>query len=887
MQQEANKVVLRRERCDSCALRGGDTKQDNKIVYADGHTYCNACSNYTNANKKTEKTMERKITNLLPGVFKELKDRGISQQTCEKYNVRIGRAKNKEVVIYPIYDQGKVVKQKLRNVDDKNRQTQLGDTSCMKLFGQNLFSPSKNIPITITEGEFDAMCVHQATGYPAVSGVRGANGILKEIQSNLEWLSQWKFITLCLDQDEAGQEAANKIIETLEPGSVRVAHLPLKDANDMLLAGRGEEIKKCLFNAEIIKPPTLVSPIEIKEKILAQPEYGSKWPWDSMTRATYGLRWGETYLLAAAAAVGKCLAPDTPVIMYDGSVKCAKDVSKNDVLMGPDSKPRNVLSTVSGRDTMYKVTPVRGDSYTVNSEHILTLSARITRGPFVRGNLYDISVKEYLSLSDYYQKNLFSVRSGEIAFPEQEVLFDPYLYGLWLGDGHKHSPSITTGDDILCEYISNFTMENGLSLSEYPEKGNCRRLNIVTRGRKYNPFLSFISSSVCENKKYIRKEYLVNSSSIRLQLLAGLIDTDGYLSPTNCFELTTVSKTMSENILFLARSLGLMATCADKIVKDKKYYRINITGDIHKIPTKLVRKQAAKKDNNSLTCRINVEKLLVSDYCGFVIDGDKRFLLGDFQITHNTEFMREIVSQQINNNIKCALFSFEQTPEDTMRRFIGAELGVRLHIPDPERQIRDSRIESLVEKLNDNVLLYNHSSGNLSFEQIVINIRYAARCFGTKFFVLDNLKSLSVMPFVEGKVVSDIVFMSHVMATLAKICRELNITIFVITHVNTDRISMSYQSGSESPLNREGLRWETGRVPTLENIYGGGKISDLVDYVLVLSRNRVSEDKDKRSITHVKFLKTRLDSTYEGFTFDLRYEYNSGRLKELDKDIIK
>lgn len=555
MQQEANNTVLRRERCDNCASTGGDTNKDNKIVYADGHTYCNACGKYGNPTKPSKET-PKKVANLIPGVIKAIKDRGITQQTCEKYNVRIGNKNNNAVVIYPIYDHGKVVKQKLRNVDDKSKQTQLGDTSCMKLFGQNLFNPSKNIPITITEGEYDAMCIHQATGYPAVSGVRGANGLLKEIQANLEWLSQWKFITLCLDQDEAGQEAANKVVETLEPGTVRIAHLPLKDANDMVIAGRSDEIKQCLFNAEIIKPPTLVCPSDIKDLILQQPEYGSKFPWPSMTRATYGLRWGETYLLAAPTAVGK------------------------------------------------------------------------------------------------------------------------------------------------------------------------------------------------------------------------------------------------------------------------------------------------------------------------------------------TEFMREIVSQQVKNNVKCALFSFEQTPQDTIRRFIGAELGIRLHIPDNERNIPDSRISNMVDRLNENILLYNHSSGNLSFDQIIINIRYAAKCFGTKFFVLDNLKSLSVMPFIEGKVVTDIVFMAHVMATLAKLCRELNITVFVITHVNTDKISMTYQSGSDL-TEREGLRWETGRVPTLENIYGGGKISDLVDYVLVLSRNRVSEDMSKRSVTHVKFLKTRLDSTYEGFTFVLKYDYNSGRLKELDKDIIK
>ena len=70
-----------------------------------------------------------------------------------------------------------------------------------------------------------------------------------------------------------------------------------------------------------------------------------------------GGRGGELWLFLGGSGGGKCLAPDTPVLMYDGTVKQAKDVQIGDQLMGPDSTPRNVLQLGSGRSTMYKVIP--------------------------------------------------------------------------------------------------------------------------------------------------------------------------------------------------------------------------------------------------------------------------------------------------------------------------------------------------------------------------------------------------------------------------------------------------------------------------------------------------------------------------------------------------
>lgn len=70
---------------------------------------------------------------------------------------------------------------------------------------------------------------------------------------------------------------------------------------------------------------------------------------------------------------GKCLARGTPVMMHSGEVRLVEDIAVGDLLMGPDSQPRRVESLARGREMMYRVTPTKGDAYTVNESHILSL----------------------------------------------------------------------------------------------------------------------------------------------------------------------------------------------------------------------------------------------------------------------------------------------------------------------------------------------------------------------------------------------------------------------------------------------------------------------------------------------------------------------------------
>ena len=97
--------------------------------------------------------------------------------------------------------------------------------------------------------------------------------------------------------------------------------------------------------------------------------------------------------------VGKCLGKGTPVLMYDGTIKSVEDIVPGDILMGPGSKPRNVLTTTVGKGPLCRIVPTKGDSWICNYDHILTLTGcKGVRG--VDGKTVDISVKDYLNNLD-------------------------------------------------------------------------------------------------------------------------------------------------------------------------------------------------------------------------------------------------------------------------------------------------------------------------------------------------------------------------------------------------------------------------------------------------------------------------------------------------------
>ena len=267
-------------------------------------------------------------------------------------------------------------------------------------------------------------------------------------------------------------------------------------------------------------------------------------------------------ILEVPCGRGKCLGKDTPIIMYDGSVKLVQDIIVGDVLMGDDSTPRNVLSLARGKEPMYKIREKKyiyianeeciSEEYTVNESHILSLVEEST------GKIIDISVMDYLILPKHLQETLFGYRV-QIHFQEKKI-------------------------------------------EEQEQK----------------PYM------VGYNNTIIPLHYKCNCPKIQLELFTGIIDAIGILHLQNLIKIKKEKENIQQikDIIFLSRSLGF------KIYQTKSNLFI------------LLQVENQKQSRYEFV----VEKLEIDDYYGFEIDGNRRFVLGDFTVTHNTVMALKIIS---------------------------------------------------------------------------------------------------------------------------------------------------------------------------------------------------------------------------------------------------
>lgn len=239
------------------------------------------------------------------GSFTDLVKRKISEETCRHFGYKTGSLDGKSIQIAPYHDSdGKLVAQKIRFPSKDFTVT--GDLSSAGLFGQHLWRNGGK-RLVITEGEIDALSYAQVTNcsWPVVSVPNGASGAKKAIQKQLEWIEQFDQVVFLFDMDEPGQKAAKECAELLTPGKAAIGSMPMKDASDMLVAGRVKELQVAVWEAKTRRPDGVVNANELWDQVSKTVEMGTPYPWETMNRFLYGLRGREIVTLCAGSGIGK------------------------------------------------------------------------------------------------------------------------------------------------------------------------------------------------------------------------------------------------------------------------------------------------------------------------------------------------------------------------------------------------------------------------------------------------------------------------------------------------------------------------------------------------------------------------------------------------------
>lgn len=397
-----------------------------------------------------------------------------------------------------------------------------------------------------------------------------------------------------------------------------------------------------------------------------------------------------TWFLIGPPGSGKCFAEGTPILMFDGTLKNVEDITVGDFLMGDDSNPREVLSTTSGTDNMFKIKQDKGDDYIVNEPHILVLkremnptivekelgydviymknnvefsktflyekdkdkayqaavyyqASLIKNVDYTTENLLEISVRDYLD-SDVERREKYKGYKQAVDFyPVTESPVDSMSFGMWLGGGSYQSPTFKCSHPELV-YALKENIDKSISIDRINEtefKIICKDVCGISPPNNLLPidgenyFMTFLRRYDLLNSKHIPREFKNATRDERNNLLHGFLCTATSVGE-DTYEVDT--EILANDILYLARSCGV--NCSSS-VQNHKYH---IT--FHK----------------TTSSNIEIEPLGQGTYYGFQITGNQRFLLGDFTVTHNTTMIKNL-----------AYFNKHRYP--VARAFMGTEGG--------------------------------------------------------------------------------------------------------------------------------------------------------------------------------------------------------------------
>lgn len=352
------------------------------------------------------------------------------------------------------------------------------------------------------------------------------------------------------------KEAAHKVIETA--AAVNTKGINLDD----------------LFPAEVWEQ----RPTDIETFLFDRNYLGNSWLdsdnnrtmfpfWQEMSKKIFPLPMKSPYntiIFSGATGLGKALAHGTKIICNDGE-KPIEKILPGDLVFGPDGKVHPVLGVFpQGEKEVARVKFSDGTSILCSWDHLWTVGV----GGGKRSRFSTFSTEEIYKRLERNNQKKFQFKPSlpaiqPLDYPEKQFKCDPYVLGALLGDGCFSDNLIITSNDpeIPGEISKRLNCTTRLSSSSnwyfYNKQGH------LIKSREVIPEELFGTKSAT---KYIPEEYFYGSVQQRLDLLRGLMDTDGCAHLAlrkkggSVSDFCSISEKLAEGLIRLARSLGMRAT---------------------------------------------------------------------------------------------------------------------------------------------------------------------------------------------------------------------------------------------------------------------------------------------------------------------------------------
>jgi len=609
---------------------------------------------------------------------------------------------------------------------------------------------------------------------------------------------------------------------------------------------------------KIIKGITLTSKElseQFRQRLKERHENPEKWRGLQFGHAdldalTGGLRKGEFVVVAGAQKRGKCLGLGTPIMMANGHIKPVEDIEIGDCLMGDDSSPRKVLSLAQGRAELYEVTLSNGDSFVCNGSHIFVLKREgvptIKRGKRRNGEIIEISLVDYIDKTDDFKRK-YRPYKAPISFPEQSIPIEPYFLGLWLGDGTSSETNITTADLEIVEYLKEHASRIGHKIVHVADTGKAATWGTRREPRDYThdgkTLRTIMRKMGLLNNKHVPEAYLFNSEEVRLEVLAGLINSDGNRTKYR-IEYNSISEQLIDDFLFLARSVGLRAKKYKQVNKGTGYvrYRVTISGNIYKIPRLLSYKYPINKTNIKEADRysMRIRGIGTDSYYGFEINGNGRFLLGDFTVTHNTSIAlswAQNFSRQVQEDEQVLFVSLEMRHEALAGRVLANLSNIEVsRFRDYKLSHNDwNKLDGGLEKLEKLPVLWNVGASNIEgIEALVKESEGKVRVIVIDYFQLMYGDGSSGKRYEQ---------LERISRRLKSLTLKNDLSVLAISQQNRDALkSIARQKDPNTMAGTQSLARDCDMLMViLPYIQDGDEVPHLRKLYVALSRNSTSD----------------------------------------------
>jgi twinkle protein len=230
-----------------------------------------------------------------------------------------------------------------------------------------------------------------------------------------------------------------------------------------------------------------------------------------------------------------------------------------------------------------------------------------------------------------------------------------------------------------------------------------------------------------------------------------------------------------------------------------------------------------------------------------------------------TEFFKEIEAHLLlEHKQNIGIIHLEEQTKDTILGLMNKHSGIKFHLPTTE-YTQEQKRKAFDETVGTGKVYLYDSFGATDLDTIKNNIRYMVTGRDCKYIFLDHITALGDC-LEDGNKVNQ--YMRKVVSELAKLTRELNFTLFTISHLRKSDGKKPHEEG--------------GRVH-LDDLYGAAALKQWASYVFGLERNQQAPDEEIRHTTTLRCLKDRYTGLAAGCTLAIKYNKDTGKLYETDE----